>query len=560
MTDPPDTHSPPSHASTTPIHISNLPRNLISDTEAVPGTPAEANENGNPVNVTFRTRRSRQREVPPLPTDTTVITPPRQQPRRKEKDADTPLAPPSPHRPAPQIRIETRQARGKNSKALAKDANSKSAPLPEVTVAPGTRAERSDAHGTRGGAHQASMAQDELPPRADRQDTQPAPPVTSDAPKRTSADKPPGKKRDSAKKDKYAELEHAAETAQTFDALAETFAEMVATMKLYKAAPTKQCFSLLECIQERLTNHHTFPREDESHKSFSTVLSRSVKSPVASLTAQVDAQQRAIQSLTKSVESLKNAPLFSAPAASASYAAAAASPSPKRKPAPLPNPSDERILVRFHGVVPPILSLPYPEILSSINACLAKLKLPMLMYTQKHSESGIFVVPATKEDLRVLLDKWDSWAPLVLPGGSIAPVATHCFLQVDGIPFAGAGTLDELHREFEERNPQLGLLFIRLEDRGMVDKAVAGKWVILAGTAPAVGRGFPHLRIVQCWGCLKFGHTRVRCSVTEPRCAGCGKDAHGVVCPEKPSCINCGGAHRADNFICPSRKWIAEQL
>ncbi|KAJ7440667.1 hypothetical protein B0H11DRAFT_2216941 [Mycena galericulata] len=108
--------------------------------------------------------------------------------------------------------------------------------------------------------------------------------------------------------------------------------------------------------------------------------------------------------------------------------------------------------------------------------------------------------------------------------------------------------------------PRAGSLFIRLEDRGMVDKAVAGKRVILAGMAPAVGRGFPHLCVVQCWGCLKFGHTRARCSVTEPRCTGCGKDAHGVVCSEKLSCINCGGTHHADNFICPSRKRVAEQL
>ncbi|KAJ6540060.1 hypothetical protein DFH09DRAFT_1368626 [Mycena vulgaris] len=501
MTDPPDTHPPPSHAPTTPIQ---------GDTEAVPGTPAEANESGNPVNVTIRVRRTRHRgrDVPPLPTDSTVITPPRQTPKRKEEGSDTFLAPPSPHRPTPQIRIETRQAWAKNSKASAKDANAKTAPLPEVTMAPGTRAERSDAHGTRGGAHQAPPAQDGLPPRADSGLLQ---------------IKPQGKNAT-----RYAELEHAAEEAHTFDALAETFAEMIATMELYKAAPTKQCFSLLECIQGRLTNHHTFPREDESHESFSTVLSRSVVSPVSSLTAQIEAQQRRhrrptpqlprvphgstrgyqkanpdpdppipyptdprVQTRTGSprVADIPAVPrknrgsvgptaqggngfgrvsaeaaeyprtLGSKPANGPDTRAEPYSclyPTPEAQATPLPNPSDERILIRFHGNIPPILSLPYPEILSSINACLAGLKLPVLVYTQKHSESGIFVVPATKEDLRVLSDKWDSWAPLVLPGGSIAPVATHCFLQVDGIPFAGAGTLDELRREFEERNPQLG--------------------------------------------------------------------------------------------------------
>ncbi|KAJ7216489.1 hypothetical protein GGX14DRAFT_562049 [Mycena pura] len=559
MTDPPDTHPTPA-VPTTPIRISYL--SAIADSEAVPGTSEEANESDIAANVTIRQRSRKRRAVPPLPEDATVITPPRKQSKNgTNEDASSP--PTSPHRPAPSIRIETRETRSKSAKASTK--------LPDVTMDPGTRVERSDAHGKRGGTHQAPLAQDEFPPRADRQDSLPAPVVTADAPVRKPADKATGRKRDSAKKDKYVELEHAAEKAQTFDALAGTFAEMVTTMKLYKAAPTKELLSLLDCIQDRLTNHHAFPREDETHESFSTVLSRSVSSPVASLTVQVDAQQRAIQSLTKTPHL----------------------PHPRNaNHPPLPNPSDERILVRFHGAVPPILSLPYPEILSRINARLTELHLPALMYTQKHSDTGIFIVPATKAALQTLSDKWNDWAPSVLPGGSIAPVATHCFLQVDGIPFAGAGTLDELRREFEERNPQLGRvvgmptwvnkppsearaaaiaasgrkppragsLFIRLENRGMVDKAVAGQRVILAGTAPAVGRGFPHLRVVQCWGCLKFGHTRARCSVTEPRCAGCGQDSHGVVCSEKPCCVNCGGAHRADNFICPSRKRVAEHL
>ncbi|KAJ7605222.1 Endonuclease/exonuclease/phosphatase [Mycena rosella] len=271
--------------------------------------------------------------------------------------------------------------------------------------------------------------------------------------------------------------------------------------------------------------------------------------------------------------------------------AAASPPQPKPKPPPLPNPSDECLLVRFDGQVPPLLGLPYPDILAKINESLAPLGLPLLMYTQKQSESSIFVVPHSKDDLRILTERWDIWAPSVFPGGRIAPVATHCFIQVNGVVFSGAGSLEELGREFELRNPQLGpvvgtpawvnkppseakaaamvvagrtppkagSLFVRLSSRDMVDKAVASGRVVLAGTAPAVGRGFPHLRVVQCWGCLKFGHTHDRCS-SLTKCGGCGKENHGAVCLDKPVCVNCDGVHRADSFACPARRWIAEQL
>ncbi|KAJ6483678.1 hypothetical protein DFH09DRAFT_1106742 [Mycena vulgaris] len=213
------------------------------------------------------------------------------------------------------------------------------------------------------------------------------------------------------------------------------------------------------------------------------------------------------------------------------------------------------------------------------------------MYAQKQSEAGVFIVPKNKDDLRVLVEQWSLWGPTLLPGGRVAPVATHCFLQVDGVPFAGAGTLEDLGREFETRNPPLGLvvrvltwvnkppskvkvvalaaagrkspkaksLFIHLQSHEMVDKAVAGGRVVLASTAPAVGRGFPHLCVVQCWGCLKYGHMRACCS-SVATCGGCGKDSYGTICAEKPVCLNCEGPHHADSYTCPVRKRIAEQL
>jgi hypothetical protein len=236
--------------------------------------------------------------------------------------------------------------------------------------------------------------------------------------------------------------------------------------------------------------------------------------------------------------------------------AASEKPSP-----PIPNPSDERILVRFDGKVPPIFHLEYHAILKELNAHLASLDLPELVYTQMQSASSIFIVPKTKEDLALLARQWSIWAPMVLPGGRIAPVAEHCYLQVNGVPFRAVESLDSTAREFEERNPALGKvlsitwvnrppseakvaaiaargkkppmagsLFIWLQSRDYVDRAVATGRVILAGMAPTVQRGFPHLRICQCWGCLKYGHTRSRCGVKTERCGGCGKDAHGPVC------------------------------
>ncbi|KAJ7739394.1 hypothetical protein B0H16DRAFT_1324994 [Mycena metata] len=84
--------------------------------------------------------------------------------------------------------------------------------------------------------------------------------------------------------------------------------------------------------------------------------------------------------------------------------------------------------------------------------------------------------------------------------------------------------------------------------------------VVLAGGVRQVSRVFPHLKPVQCWGCYRYGHTRARCRETLASCGGCGGAFHGIVCAETLTCVNCGGAHRADNPVCPRRKEIAEGL
>jgi hypothetical protein len=68
-------------------------------------------------------------------------------------------------------------------------------------------------------------------------------------------------------------------------------------MRTFPGTPIKAFFELLDEIHERLAAHHEFPSTDESAESFSSIVSRSVVTPVKTLTAQVEAQQRAIQSL-----------------------------------------------------------------------------------------------------------------------------------------------------------------------------------------------------------------------------------------------------------------------
>ncbi|KAJ7034203.1 hypothetical protein C8F04DRAFT_1350068 [Mycena alexandri] len=220
------------------------------------------------------------------------------------------------------------------------------------------------------------------------------------------------------------------------------------------------------------------------------------------------------------VESLKRASSLTdqtanstAPKSVKSYANTASKPIPP----PIPNPSDEHILVRFDGEVPPLFHQPYHEILAKLNAHLASLDLPGLVYTQKQSGSSIFIVPKTKDDVKLLSQQWSAWAPGIFPGGRIAPVAEHCYLQVNGIPFRAVDSLDSTAREFEERNlalgkvlsvtwvnrppsvekvaaiaarglkpPTAGSLFIRLQSRDSVDRAVAAGRVVLSGMAPMV--------------------------------------------------------------------------
>lgn len=111
-----------------------------------------------------------------------------------------------------------------------------------------------------------------------------------------------------------------------------------------------------------------------------------------------------------------------------------------------------------------------------------------------------------------------------------------------------------------QKPKKAGSVYFRLQSTAMVDLAVSKERIKLCHTFPTVTRGFPHLRVVQCWGCLRYGHTKSRCSAKSTRCANCGENGDHVKCGVKSKCVNCKGSHRADSFLCPKRKELALQL
>ncbi|KAK7012423.1 hypothetical protein R3P38DRAFT_2404619, partial [Favolaschia claudopus] len=353
---------------------------------------------------------------------------------------------------------------------------------------------------------------------------------------------------------------------------------------------------VLSAIQERLANHVTIVRESETTSSFSALLLQTVTPALKQLSEKTEAQHKAIASLSKEVASVKAEKCLSYAAVAAAAAKPPAPSTPKPKPPPLPSPSDERILVRFDGDVPPLFDASYPEIVSTVNKHLVALSLPTLLYAQKQNASSIFLVPESAADTQLLSKAWTRWGPSIFPGARIAPVALHSHIQVNGILFRDVTDMNQLKREFEVRNPDLGpvtglptwvnrppseaqsaaisasgrkpkvagSVYFLLQSRDKVDLALSRGRVVPCSTSPTVERGFPHLRISQCWGCHKYGHTRARCNIKVPSCAVCAKPVpehdNPAQCSGPVSCLNCGGKHRADSYSCPKRKELMTKL
>jgi hypothetical protein len=532
--------------------------------------------------------------TPPIPPDASLINPPHTPKAKTRQKRKKPT-----HRPAPQISVTARVGTGRSANSFQvladiDDAtNEQVQPESSHKVTADTRAASNGdgARRKRGGTDTRGLS----PPRGDRQVPESVPPVTSTthAPQARSAAAPPRAAMSREKEALFVGLKERALAASSLDDLATSLCDLVRLMRDYRtSAPTVACFDALDAVQARLDNHHEFPRDAESAESFSALLTKTISAPVQIMSAQLQAQHKALQGLTKSIESVKTSHMSSGSCNHAPAGQPTPMPAKSKATTPLTNTPDERILLRCDGDPPQLFSAPYHDLVPALNAHLTPLGLPPIVCASRSKDGGLFLVPGSKEAVVVLVKEWERWGTSVLPGTRIVPPAIYSHIQVDGIPHAAAPDLEVLAKELAERYPELGpvvgrpvwvnlppseaqvsaalaagkkprtagSIILRLTSRAKVDIAVSLGRLRLAGSAPTVVRGFPHLRISQCWGCYKFGHIKARCTVKVPKCGGCGEAAHSASCVSKPVCLNCGGDHRADAFSCPTRKRVAESL
>ncbi|KAJ7016450.1 hypothetical protein C8F04DRAFT_1281445 [Mycena alexandri] len=308
--------------------------------------------------------------------------------------------------------------------------------------------------------------------------------------------------------------------------------DAVATIRAYSsAAPTTECLAMLDAICDRLRVHHELLGAGDDETSFSTIVTRSVVDPVKTLTKQVESQHKAIQTTpsTSTPSPSTGAPNYAKVVASTARA------SPRPKPRQPPFTKDRPL---------------FKDIVAELNAYLVPLGLPEILFVQRQvGEAGPVHFPSAGQggsgDSNETVER-------MAPGWMI--------------PFAAAGSEEEVCKEFEERNPDLGKvngwrwvnpppsegrisalrglgrkpptagsMVLRLESRERVDVAVMRGRVIMAGGARQVSRAFPHLKPVQCWGCYRYNHTRARCREKTTTCGGCGGASHGVGCSETPT-------------------------
>ncbi|KAJ7701534.1 hypothetical protein B0H17DRAFT_1128311 [Mycena rosella] len=395
---------------------------------------------------------------------------------------------------------------------------------PDVTLVPRADQTGSGAHGKRGGVHNEHHARSVSLPLADRHVKQPAP-VTSDAalgvpPQKSAPAATTAKTTKSREKEPaFQNLKARAGSAASFDELPVAFKDLVPLIHDYKSSsPTMACLAALDSVQEHLKNHHEILCPSENSESYSALLTKAVMTPLQTIEAQLLQQHKAPQSLTKSVEKIKPSPSLMTASAAAPVSSTVF---PKPKPAPLLHPSDEHLLVRCDGDPPEIFQLPYHQVILLVNNVLVRHSLPKILYTARLNTLSIFLVPESKDATTKLGAAWDvlrrrrSTVTYKLmfqecnpPHGSVSGTPTWVNKLPSQAQIAAAIAAGRKPRTVRS-------VFIRLESCHMVNLAVAGRRVILAGGAPMVVHGFLHLRVTQCWGCLQFGHTKARCSVKE---------------------------------------------
>ncbi|KAJ7731748.1 hypothetical protein B0H16DRAFT_1772486 [Mycena metata] len=455
---------------------------------------------------------------PVLPHDASLVSPPcpakpKGRPRKENN-----------HRIAPQVQVTATVGSGASRKKVdvLPTPNAEDTTPQKVTAAPRADLVGSGTRGKRGGAVE------ELPPPLRGREVPPsAPPITLSTP--TPVQPEPSSTPKLEKKATFLACKDRATAAASLDDLAATFRDLISLMHDYrKSGMTTECFHALDAIQEQLDQAHEFPSDAESPESFSPILTKAVAAPIQLMSAQLQAQHKALQSLAKSVDAVK------APRTE-SYAAAAAAPHsspppPSPKTVPITSTPDARILLRCDGEKPMTFTLPYHELVADVNLILGPLDLPRITCALRTKDGGIFLVSESKEAVQSLVDSWMCWGPVSFPGARIVLLATYSHIQLDGILHAAAPDVNILAKEFSERYPELGpvvgsptwvnnppsevqisatlssgrkprtagSIFVRLASREKVDLAVSLGRLRLAGSAPTVSRGFPHLRVTQC--------------------------------------------------------------
>ncbi|KAJ6485603.1 hypothetical protein C8R45DRAFT_930708 [Mycena sanguinolenta] len=134
------------------------------------------------------------------------------------------------------------------------------------------------------------------------------------------------------------------------------------------------------------------------------------------MSAQLQTQHQALQSLAKSVDLVKSERVLTKSHSdiTVDLTRTATRSQPKSKPVPITTTPDECILL------------------------------------------SLFLVPETKEGVMELTNSLAKWVPAIFPGAKIIPPAVYSHIQIDGIPHAAVPDLAALARELEECHPELG--------------------------------------------------------------------------------------------------------
>ncbi|KAJ6545051.1 hypothetical protein DFH09DRAFT_1088253 [Mycena vulgaris] len=322
------------------------------------------------------------------------------------------------------------------------------------------------------------------------------------------------------------------------DEMASTFGDLVNLMRDYQtSAPTAACFDVLDTFRAHLEGHHEFPSEAEIADSFGALLTKSVSAPIQIMSAQLQSHQKALQSLSKSYATAASGTVDIPP-----------KPCAKPRAASLPSLLDEHILVCCDGEIASLLQLPYHKMIPELNVLLARLSLPSVAYALHLNASSVFLMPDSKAAALTLVKSWDRWD------------------AVDGIPFAAAGNLDEIAREFEARNNQLGTV---VGSPTWVNRPPSEAMIAAVAAAGKKLRGGASFSLVQP---PRWSEGSRTCALHNAGVASnLGIQKHSLQASHAPvrgaansrtvpPANNCGGEHRADSFICPTRKRIAEHL